>query len=73
MVCDAQSESLLHKFADPLFRAAILDPGMVRVILVRDGAITGFVSTGNRMLVLPGPPELPWRLHQSGNRTKQSR
>jgi hypothetical protein len=37
-------------FAAPLLSAACLSIGVVRGFLVRDGAINGFVSTGNRML-----------------------
>jgi hypothetical protein len=45
---DAETEALLRKFADPLFRAANLDSRLVRIILVRERAINGFVSSGNR-------------------------
>ncbi len=54
VIRDAETETLLHKFADPLFRAANLSPGLVRIILVRDPAINAFVSSGNRMFINTG-------------------
>lgn len=54
IVRDAETETLLRNFANPLFRAAGVDPNMVRIILVRDDAINSFVSTGNRMFINTG-------------------
>jgi predicted Zn-dependent protease len=54
VIRDAETETLLHKIADPLFRAAGLSPGLVRIIVVRDRAINAFVSTGNRMFINTG-------------------
>ena len=54
VIRDAETETLLHKFADPLFRAANLSSGLVRIILVRDRALNAFVSSGNRMFVNTG-------------------
>lgn len=54
VIRDAETETLLHKFADPLFRAANLSSGLVRIILVRDRAINAFVTTGNRMFINTG-------------------
>ncbi len=54
IVRDAETESLLRNFANPLFRAAGVDPNLVRIILVRDDAINSFVSTGNRMFINTG-------------------
>lgn len=51
---DAETETLLRNFADPLFRAAGIDPGLVRILLVRDDAINSFVTTGNRMVLFSG-------------------
>ena len=45
---------MLRKFATPLFRAAGLDPNLVRIIVIRDDAINSFVSTGNRMFIHTG-------------------
>ncbi len=54
VIRDAETETLLHKFADPLFRAANLSAGLVRIVLVRDRAINAFVSSGNRMFINTG-------------------
>ena len=54
VVRDAETEALLRKFADPLFRAAGPDSPGVRIMLVRDRAINGFASTGNRMFIETG-------------------
>lgn len=54
VIRDAETETLLRKFADPLFRAANLDSRLVRITLVRDRAINAFVSTGNRMFINTG-------------------
>lgn len=54
VIRDAETEALLHKFADPLFRAANLSPGLVRIVLVRDPAINAFVSSGNRLFINTG-------------------
>jgi len=54
VIRDAEAETLLRNFADPLFRAGGIDPGLVRIILIRDAAINSFVSTGNRMFINTG-------------------
>ena len=54
VVRDAETETLLRTIANPLFRAAGVDPGLVRIILLRDDAINSFVSTGNRMFINTG-------------------
>jgi len=54
VIRDAETETLLRTFATPLFRAAGLDPNLVRIIVIRDDAINSFVSTGNRMLIPTG-------------------
>jgi predicted Zn-dependent protease len=51
VIRDAETETLLRTFANPLFRAAGLDPNLVRIVLIQDGAINSFVSTGNRMFI----------------------
>lgn len=45
---------MLRTYADPLFRAGGIDPGLVRIILIREAAINSFVSTGNRMFINTG-------------------
>ncbi|OJY71030.1 MAG: hypothetical protein BGP12_07745 [Rhodospirillales bacterium 70-18] len=54
VIRDAETETLLRTFANPLFRAAGLSPGMVRIIVIRDDALNSFVSTGNRMFINSG-------------------
>ena len=54
LIRDAETETLLRTFANPLFRAAGVDPNLVRIIVIRDSAINSFVSTGNLMFVNTG-------------------
>ena len=54
LIRDAETEHLLRTFANPLFRAAGVDPNLVRIVLIRDSAINSFVSTGNILFVHTG-------------------
>lgn len=54
VIRDAETETLLRTFATPLFRAAGLESGLVRIIVLRDDAINSFVGTGNRMFIHTG-------------------
>lgn len=54
IIRDAETETLLRTFANPLFRASGVDPASVRMILIRDDALNAFVSTGNRLFVNTG-------------------
>jgi predicted Zn-dependent protease len=54
LIRDAETETLLLGFEKSLFKAAGLDPGLIRIMLVRDRAINAFVSTGNRMFINTG-------------------
>lgn len=54
LIRDAETETLLHSFADPLFRVAGVSAGLVRIMLVRDRALNAFVTTGNRMFINTG-------------------
>ncbi len=54
VIRDAETETLLRNFATPLFRAAGLEPNLVRITVIRDDAINSFVSTGNRMFIHTG-------------------
>ena len=74
VVRDAETEALLRKFADPLFRAASHDSRQVRSILVRDRAIDGFARSGNRRFVGLGRIRqnrcaLPAAVRRPGGRT----
>lgn len=51
---DAETESLIRTYADPLFRAAGLDPAGIRVLLVNDDSINAFVAGGMRMFIHTG-------------------
>ena len=54
LIRDAEIETLLRAYATPLYRAAGLDAGLLRIQVVRDGAINAFVTSGNRMYVHTG-------------------
>lgn len=51
---DAETEALLRAMSQPLFRAAGVNPGLVRLGLINDRAINAFVTTGNRMFLHTG-------------------
>jgi len=51
---DAETENLIRDYADPLFRAAGLDPAGIRVLLVNDDSINAFVAGGMRMFIHTG-------------------
>lgn len=54
VIRDAETETLLRNFANPLFRASGIEPNAVRIILIRDDALNAFVSTGNRLFMNTG-------------------
>ncbi len=54
LIRDAETETLLHSFANPLFRVAGVSAAMTRITLVRDRALNAFVTTGNRMFMNTG-------------------
>ncbi len=54
VIRDAETETLLRTFANPLFRASGIEPNSVRIILIRDDALNAFVSTGNRLFINTG-------------------
>lgn len=54
IIRDAETETLLRTFANPLFRASGIEPNSVRIILIRDDALNAFVSTGNRLFINTG-------------------
>lgn len=51
---DAETEAFIRRLSHPLFRAAGLDPALVRIILVQNRSLNAFVSTGNRMFIHTG-------------------
>jgi predicted Zn-dependent protease len=54
VIRDAETEAMLRAVSAPLFRAAGLNPGLVRLIILQDRAINAFVTTGNRMVIHSG-------------------
>ena len=54
VIRDAETESMIRDFAHPLFRAAGVDPALVRITLIQDRAINAFVTTGNRLFIHTG-------------------
>lgn len=54
VIRDAETERMLRGFADPLFRAAGIDPARVDITLIQNRAINAFVTTGNRMFIHTG-------------------
>jgi predicted Zn-dependent protease len=54
VIRDAEIETLLRTYGHPLFHAAGLDSGLVRIVLIGDRAINAFVTTGNRMFIFTG-------------------
>jgi predicted Zn-dependent protease len=51
---DAETEHFIRRLAHPLFRAAGIDPALVRITLIQDRAINAFVTMGNRMFLQTG-------------------
>jgi len=54
LIRDAEIESTIRAYADPLFRAAGLDPLAIRVLLVNDDSINAFVAGGQRLFLNTG-------------------
>jgi len=54
LIRDAETETLLRTYVAPLYRAAGLDIGLLRIRVVQDAAINAFVTSGNRMYVHTG-------------------
>ncbi len=54
IIRDAEIERDIKIYATPIWRAAGLDPDVVRVHLVNDGSINAFVAAGQRIFVFTG-------------------
>jgi len=54
IIRDAEIERDIKIFATPIWRAAGLDPDVVRVHLVNDNSINAFVAAGQRIFVFTG-------------------
>lgn len=54
IIRDAEIESILHSYSDPLFRAGGINPNLVTLRLLNEPTINSFVTTGNRMFIYTG-------------------
>lgn len=54
VVRDAEIETVLRGYTDPIFRAANLDPNQIEVILIQDNSINAFVTNSRTMFVHTG-------------------
>jgi predicted Zn-dependent protease len=54
VIRDAEIETLLKDYTGPIFRAANVDAGAVRIILVGDRSYNAFVSSGRKVFVNMG-------------------
>lgn len=54
LIRDAEIESTIRAYADPLFTVAGLDPSGIRVLLVNDDSINAFVAGGMRLFINTG-------------------
>jgi len=54
LIRDAETEYLMREFSEPIFRAAGLDPSVVRIHLVNDSSLNAFVAGGQRMFIHTG-------------------
>lgn len=54
LIRDDETETLLRDYADPVLRAAQLDPGSVRIFIVNDPAINAFVAGGANLFIHTG-------------------
>lgn len=54
LIRDAETEKFLHELADPIFRAANLDPQNIKIYLVGDDTLNAFVSGGQNVFINTG-------------------
>jgi predicted Zn-dependent protease len=54
LIRDAEIEADLRRLADPIFAAAGLDPGSVRVFVVNDPSLNAFVAGGQNLFINTG-------------------
>ena len=54
LIRDTEVEAILHKDADPIFRAAGIDPKAVTIYIVGDPDLNAFVSGGQNLFVFTG-------------------
>lgn len=54
LIRDAESEHTLRLFADPIFRAAQLDPSRIKLFIIEDDVINAYVAGGENMFLHTG-------------------
>ena len=54
LIRDAEIESTIRAYADPLLRVAKLEPAAVRILIVKDTGLNAFVSGGQNIFVNTG-------------------
>lgn len=54
VIRDAEMESTIHSYADPLFRAAGIPINAVSIRVLNDTSLNAFVTSGNRMFIHSG-------------------
>jgi predicted Zn-dependent protease len=54
LIRDAEIEGLMRLYTKPIFRAAGINPGAVRVYLIADPSINAFVAGGQRLFINTG-------------------
>jgi len=54
LIRDAEIEKFLHSLADPIFRAADLNPQNIKIYIVNDDSINAFVSGGQNVFINTG-------------------
>lgn len=51
---DAEIETIIRSYADPLFRASGIPPESIRIRILEDETLNAFVTSGNRMFIHSG-------------------
>ncbi|AMW35588.1 peptidase M48 [Haematospirillum jordaniae] len=54
MLRDAEVESIIRSYADPLFRAGGIPPASVRIRVINDPSLNAFATSGSRMYIHSG-------------------
>ncbi len=54
LIRDAEIESIIRGYAEPIFRAAGIDPTAVRIYVVADNSLNAFVAGGQNLFLFTG-------------------
>lgn len=54
IIRDSEIETVLNKWAAPIFRAAGLSPSQVQIVLVNEGEVNAFVAGGSNIFIYAG-------------------